>query len=100
MANENELKERCAGSCELCTSSDSLSVYLLPDSEGRGDADVMICSNCLANIQSNLEEMNLNHWRCLSDSMWSTVPALQILAWRILKRISAESWEKITQNTF
>ena len=92
MASESELKERCAGKCELCSSSESLSVYQVPNSEGRGDADTMICSNCLGNIESNLEEMNVNHWHCLSESMWSTVPAVQILAWRILKRISAESW--------
>tara|TARA_R110001592_G_scaffold355991_1_gene657217 strand:+ start:9322 stop:9894 length:573 start_codon:yes stop_codon:yes gene_type:complete len=92
MAGESELKDRCGGSCELCASSDSLAVYSVPDSDGRGDADVMICSSCLVNIESNLEEMNINHWHCLSDSMWSVVPAVQILAWRILKRISAESW--------
>mgnify|MGYP000126734233 FL=1 len=92
MTSEAELKERCAGTCELCGSSSSLSVYCVPDSEGRGDADVMICSVCLENIESSIEEMNINHWRCLNDSMWSTVPAVQILAWRILKRISAESW--------
>ncbi|MFT6028744.1 MAG: protein PhnA [Oleiphilaceae bacterium] len=92
MASESDLKDRCGGSCELCASSDSLVVYQVPDSEGRGDADVMICSHCLGNIQSNLEEMNVNHWRCLSESMWSTVPVVQILAWRVLKRISAETW--------
>lgn len=92
MASKAELIERCGGVCELCASSDSLSVYQVPDSEGRGDADVMVCANCLDNIETNLEEMNINHWRCLSDSMWSTVPVVQILAWRILKRISAESW--------
>tara|TARA_R110001592_G_scaffold140266_1_gene361007 strand:- start:5186 stop:5758 length:573 start_codon:yes stop_codon:yes gene_type:complete len=92
MASGSELQDRCGGRCELCASTDSLVVYQVPDSEGRGDADVMICSACLDNIESNLEEMTINHWRCLSESMWSTVPAVQILAWRILKRISAESW--------
>lgn len=92
MATQAELIERCAEKCELCASSEGLSIYTVPDSEGRGDADVMICSGCQQYINSSIEEMNVNHWRCLSDSMWSTVPAVQILAWRILKRISAESW--------
>ena len=92
MESEVELKARCAGVCELCTSSNGLSVYQVPDSEGRGDADVMICSSCLDSIQSSVEEMDINHWRCLNDSMWSAVPAVQILAWRLLKRISSESW--------
>ena len=92
MASEAELKQRCADKCELCSSANALSAYQVPDSEGRGDADVMLCSTCIESIQSSVEEMNINHWRCLSDSMWSSVPAVQILAWRILKRISAESW--------
>ncbi len=92
MPSESELKVRCEGRCELCASTEALAIYKLPDSEGRGDADLMICPACLSNIDSNLEEMNVNHWRCLSDSMWSTLPVVQILAWRILKKISSESW--------
>lgn len=36
--------------------------------------------------------MNINHWRCLNDSMWSQVPAVQVMAWRMLTRLSAEGW--------
>ena len=40
--------------------------------------------------------MENNHWRCLNDSMWSQVPAVQIMAWRLLKRLSSgdssEAW--------
>ena len=33
-----------------------------------------------------------NHWRCLNDSMWSTEPAVQVMAWRMLQRLKAEGW--------
>lgn len=36
--------------------------------------------------------MDINHWRCLNDSMWSQVPAVQVVAWRMLSRLSAEGW--------
>ena len=36
--------------------------------------------------------MDANHWRCLNDSMWSTVPAVQVIAWRMLSRLKAEGW--------
>jgi protein PhnA len=36
--------------------------------------------------------MDANHWRCLNDSMWSTVPAVQVVAWRMLNRLKAEGW--------
>ena len=32
----------------------------------------------------------VNHWRCLGDSMWSQVPAVQVMAWRQLKNLSAQ----------
>ena len=38
--------------------------------------------------------MDNNHWRCLNDSMWSQVPAVQVMAWRLLSKLSAngETW--------
>ena len=36
--------------------------------------------------------MDMNHWRCLNDSMWSPVPAVQVMSYRMLKRLNGESW--------
>ncbi|HEY0177127.1 MAG TPA: alkylphosphonate utilization protein [Pedobacter sp.] len=37
--------------------------------------------------------MNPNHWRCLTTSMWSEVPAVQVVSWRLLNRLSnSEGW--------
>ena len=36
--------------------------------------------------------MDTDHWRCLNDSMWSQVPAIQVMAWRLLTRLCAEGW--------
>ena len=33
-----------------------------------------------------------NHWHCLSDSMWSQVPAVQVIIWRLLNRLGSEPW--------
>ena len=38
--------------------------------------------------------MDPNHWRCLNDSMWSEVPAVQVMSWRMLKRLHSESWAR------
>ncbi|MGB5029936.1 MAG: alkylphosphonate utilization protein, partial [Chitinophagaceae bacterium] len=32
------------------------------------------------------------HWQCLTTSMWSEVPAVQVMAWRMLNRLRNESW--------
>ncbi|MCW8922371.1 MAG: alkylphosphonate utilization protein, partial [Gammaproteobacteria bacterium] len=37
-------------------------------------------------------KIDVNHWRCLNDSMWNQTPAVQVMAWRMLDRLSAEGW--------
>lgn len=36
--------------------------------------------------------MDVNHWRCLIDSMWNPVPAVQVMAWRLLHRLNQADW--------
>jgi protein PhnA len=38
------------------------------------------------------EKTDVQHWRCLNESTWSQVPAVQVIAWRMLKRLSTEGW--------
>lgn len=40
----------------------------------------------------NPEKVEANHWRCLNDSMWSTVPAVQVTAFQMLTRLKDEGW--------
>jgi protein PhnA len=35
---------------------------------------------------------NVNHWHCLNETMWSQEPAVQVMAYRILKSIASEGW--------
>jgi len=36
--------------------------------------------------------MQPNHWRCLNDTMWSEIPAIQAMSWRMLDRLRDEGW--------
>ena len=38
------------------------------------------------------EGYDSNHWRCLNDSMWSEVPAVKVVAWRMLTKLKGEGW--------
>ncbi|MCE9784576.1 PhnA domain-containing protein [Shewanella algae] len=91
MTSETELQSRCGGKCELCGAEGALSVYDLPHSGDRTDGDIMICATCEGQIAAQ-DTMDVNHWRCLNDSMWSQVPAVQVMAYRMLKRLSGEGW--------
>ena len=51
----------------------------------------MVCNTCNSQIE-NPDQRDPNHWRCLNDSMWSTVPAVQVMAYRMLQRLKAEGW--------
>ncbi|WNJ18412.1 alkylphosphonate utilization protein [Pontibacter sp. G13] len=55
------------------------------------DDMIVACQTCRAQLEAP-ETMDPNHWRCLNDSMWSETPAVQVVAWRVLSRLSGEGW--------
>lgn len=92
MNTEQALHERSGSRCELCGATENLGIYEVPpESDGSPDQSVLLCETCLEQIE-NPDQVDANHWRCLNDSMWSQVPAVQVLAWRMLTRLSAEGW--------
>ncbi len=84
---KESLLKRANGVCELCGSSDELDVFKVEPK----DEYILVCKTCLDGL-SNPDTQDINHWRCLNDSMWSEVPAVQVMAYRILKSISSEGW--------
>lgn len=88
------LKERSNSTCELCASNVDTRQYNIPPSLNETvDTSLMVCANCYDQIEKNTE-MDVNHWRCLNDSMWSEHVAVQIMAWRMLQRLRGEGWPK------
>jgi len=92
MSIYDDLLQRAESTCELCQSNDDLNIYLIPpETEENIDKSVLLCSVCLNQI-NDPDNVDVNHWRCLNDSMWSQIPAVQVMAWRMLTRLSAEGW--------
>lgn len=91
MSVEQELMERSGGVCELCTSTEGLSAYEVSPSDGSAAQSILLCSTCREQIEDP-SKTDVNHWRCLNDSMWSVEPAVQVMAYRQLKRIASEGW--------
>jgi protein PhnA len=92
MSLQTTLTSRSNNQCELCSSTNTLSLYevaFAPYKDENGC--MMICAKCLAQIEKQ-EELDAAHWNCLTASMWSEVPAVQVTAWRMLNRLRAESW--------
>lgn len=88
MSIEKELEQRSENKCELCSSQDSLHIYILPpETDEKIDNSLYLCNTCSEQIHQP-EKIDSNHWRCLNDSMWSQTPAIQIMAWRMLNRLT------------
>ncbi|MEA3503592.1 MAG: PhnA domain-containing protein [Bacteroidota bacterium] len=92
MSLEKELSQRSGAQCELCGATNNLNTYEVPPTSiGGVDNSIYICETCLQQIE-NPDKTDANHWRCLNDSMWSQIPAVQVMVWRMLNRLRAEGW--------
>lgn len=91
MSISQTLLDRSQHKCELCGSEEALSAYEVPPSDGSDDQSIVVCGTCKSQIEAP-ETMDPNHWRCLNDSMWSQVPAVQVMAYRLLHALRAEGW--------
>jgi len=92
MSVEQILRDRSGEQCELCASKDDLIVAEVASSDGSAEQSILVCGTCSALLEN--PETNVNHWRCLNDSMWSLVPAVQVTAYMILKKIAGEGWSQ------
>jgi protein PhnA len=89
---EEKLRNRSGNKCELCKSDTNLTMYTVPPATGTySDNDILICDRCLTQVDKKVELEN-NYWHFLSEIMWSEIPAIQVVAWRMLNRLQQESW--------
>ncbi len=88
---EKKLHERSGSACEFCNCKDNLRVYQVPPVSTDIDKSIMVCETCFEQI-NDIEKRDANHWRCLNSSMWSAVPAVQVMAWRLLNELRHEGW--------
>ena len=92
MKLEDVIKTRAAGKCELCQAETALKIYEVPPQDRTSEDNcIMICDKCAAQIEKK-EELDSKHWNCLTTTMWSEVPGIQVVTWRMLNRLRNESW--------
>lgn len=93
MKIEDILKQRSNGVCELSGEAVELYQYAVPFAkENNADGIILISKKCLDQIEKK-EELDAKFWeRILLSAMWSEVPAVQVVAWRMLNRFRSESW--------
>lgn len=90
-----DLTRRSRAKCELCTTSGvALSIYEVPVAPKDPDLDhvLHLCESCTSQLEKP-RSIQPSHWRILSETIWSEVPAAQVLSVRILKHLGrSEAW--------
>lgn len=89
---QKEIIARSSSKCELCGSENDLQFYVVPPkATGSADHAIHVCGTCSEQLNDS-KKLDANHWRCLNETMWSTVPAVQVVAWRMLNQLKGEGW--------
>lgn len=92
MSLEKQLQTRSGNKCELCTAEGNLSVYEVPPtSNANADNSILVCKTCLDQIEKT-EQINPEHWKVLTETMWNEFAPVQVVAWRMLSRLRNEGW--------
>jgi len=91
-----DLVRRSRSHCELCGRNGiKLDVYEVPPLEEDPSVDgcIFICDGCRKQV-TEPNKMIPSNWRCLNNTLYSEVPAVQVMAFRMLRRLAAreEHW--------
>ncbi len=89
MKISDELLQRSSNKCEICGSDQDLDIYKVEPK----DQYIVVCNNCKSQLE-NPNTLDPNHFRCLNETMWSEVPAVQVVAYRLLFQMQGEDWTR------
>ncbi|WP_163832929.1 phnA protein [Spartinivicinus ruber] len=84
------LTRRAKSCCELCEASGvKLTTYEVPPIPVEPELDqcLLLCPTCYEQL-NRPKSIQTDHWRCLTKTMWSSLPAAQIIAIRMLKYLA------------
>lgn len=83
------ITERNSSRCEICGSTHHIEIFdVLPSNN---ESKIYACQTCSSQIE-NPNSAEASHWRCLNESIWSEIPAVQVVSWRMLNYLIAEPW--------
>jgi protein PhnA len=74
--------------CELCGSDNDVKSFAVVPSDSSEEQSVYLCSTCRTQIET--AELDETHFNCLNDSMWSEIPAVAVLSYRVLNALGRQ----------
>ncbi|GAA6135782.1 hypothetical protein NBRC116188_25720 [Oceaniserpentilla sp. 4NH20-0058] len=88
-----DLARRSKSHCELCANHGvKLFVHEVPPLSKQPEFEhcIFICETCQSQINKP-KTLDINYWHCLHSSIWSEVPAVQIMAVLVAKSIAEKA---------
>ncbi len=84
---ETEVRLRAGDACELCGSPEGTTIFEVePARDGAGNV-ALVCGACAEQVAGS-EELDPEHFRhALMGSIWSEIPAVQVVSWRLLQQL-------------
>ncbi len=73
--------------CALCKAEETSSYTVAPKTE-----TLELCKTCIAGLDDGPTDGP--HWQCLNEAIWSTTPAEQVVAYRLLKQLPEAPWAR------
>lgn len=90
MPINSELKQRNNELCELCNSHSASEEYTVsPKNNDSINNQVALCQKCFTLVNSTDAGF---YWRCIEGSIWSDIPSVKALSYRIANNHKKESW--------
>ena len=87
-----QLQTRSGNQRELCNTVEHLAIYEVPPTDNaNADNSILVCNICLGQLEKT-EQINPEHWKVLTETMWSEFAPVQVVAWRMLSRLRNEGW--------
>jgi protein PhnA len=73
--------------CAICSGPDASAYVVTPK-----DATLDICGTCRTGVADGPQDAP--HWQILTEAIWSTEPAVRVLAYRLLKALPEAIWAR------
>lgn len=90
MMASQDLLDRSENACELCSNKAGLRAHsVAPHQDENPDHQVLVCEVCATELQA--EHLSATHWMCLQGSAWSGFAPVQVMAYRLLSRLT-DAW--------
>jgi protein PhnA len=92
-----DLARRAKSKCELTGAAGvPLRPYEVPPVPADPDLDrTLLVSETCIEVLENPKRLKGREWQCLAETVWSELPATQVVAWRMLNHLAkSEDWAR------